>query len=65
MEKRVCSLCGKTFDFWDEKQKFVLEHRVGYGSIYDGEYIRETLCCECLDELIEFLHNKRERLNGR
>jgi len=65
LEKKVCSLCGKELDFWDEEQGFRIDHHVGYGSIYDGDHIKEQLCCECLDRLIEFLHNERERLNGR
>lgn len=65
MGKKVCSVCGKELDFWDEEQRFLIDHHVGYGSIYDEDHIKEQLCCDCLDKLIGFLHSERKRLNGR
>ena len=53
MLKRVCNVCGKDFDMWDEQEEFGLHYCVGYGSKYDGETINVDLCCECFDKLMD------------
>jgi hypothetical protein len=48
-------MCGKEFDMWDEQENFRFEHRVGYGSVHDGEYIKINLCCDCFDKVIDMV----------
>lgn len=53
MTKRVCNMCGKDFDMWDEQENFGLHYNVGYGSKFDGEVINADLCCDCFDKLMD------------
>lgn len=55
MYKRVCNICGKEFDMWDEQEDFSLVRHVGYGSKYDGETIQLDMCCDCFDKLMDGL----------
>lgn len=50
-----CSMCGNEFDIWDEQENFRFEHKVGYGSVHDGEYIKINLCCDCFDKVIDII----------
>ena len=52
---KVCNMCGKTFDFWDNQEKFCFEHYIGYGSKHDLERIRLNLCCDCFDKVINWI----------
>lgn len=52
MRKRVCNMCGKDFDIWDNQEDFALYRNVGYGSGYDGCKIELDLCCNCFDKLV-------------
>lgn len=52
MTKRICNVCGKGFDFWDEQENFSLYRSVGYGSAFDGENIELDMCCRCFDEMM-------------
>lgn len=54
MIKKICNMCGKEFDMWDEQESFgIYNYNVGYGSKYDGDIIRLDLCCECADKIID------------
>lgn len=54
MIKKVCNMCGKEFDFWDEQENFhIHEQNIGYGSKYDGDKLCLDLCCNCMDKIIE------------
>lgn len=53
MDKKKCNMCGKEFDCWDEQENFCFEHKIGYGSIHDGEQIIINLCCDCFDKVID------------
>lgn len=55
MTKRVCNLCGEDFDGWDEQEGFGFNHRMGYGSSYDGMLVDLDLCCNCMDRLLDHL----------
>ena len=52
---RTCHLCGKQFNFWDEKQDFSFDRHVGYGSKYDRTDIALNLCCSCFDKVMDRL----------
>lgn len=55
MEQRTCNKCGKTFDMWDEQNDFSFHKHVGYGSKYDMSRIELDLCCDCFDELMDYI----------
>jgi len=48
-----CSMCGKTFDIWDEQEDFSIEKQLGYGTKYDGHRVSVRLCCECMEKIID------------
>lgn len=50
---RMCSICGKQFDFYDEQQDFSLIRDIGYGSKYAGRGLTLNLCCGCFDGLMD------------
>lgn len=58
MYKRVCNLCGKEFDVWDEQQDFVISKDIGYGSKFDGSHMRLDMCCDCFDILMDAVIQK-------
>lgn len=49
--KKICNLCGKEFDIWDEQEDFGFSYDVGYGSDYDGEHLEAHFCCACFDKI--------------
>lgn len=51
-KRRVCNLCGKEFDLWDDSLDIHIRRDIGYGSEHDGERLDMRVCCECLDKLI-------------
>lgn len=54
-QPKCCSVCGKTFDFWDNQEDFCFERYIGYGSKYDMEHIQLNLCCDCFDKVLDWL----------
>ena len=52
---KICNMCGKTFDFWDNQESFCFDHYIGYGSTHDFERIRLNLCCNCFDKVIDWI----------
>lgn len=53
MRKRVCNMCGKDFDIFDEQEDFSMYRNIGYGSKYDEQKIELDLCCDCFDKLVD------------
>ena len=53
-----CNFCGKKLDELDEQSGLDLVKRIGYGSSYDLHDLKLKLCCECMDECIDFLVEK-------
>ena len=51
--KRVCNLCGATFQPVDEELDFGLDMILPYGSEHDMAHVRLDLCCKCLDRLFD------------
>lgn len=49
--RKICNMCGKEFDFWDEQGDFGFSYDVGYGSNYDGEHLEAHFCCACFDRI--------------
>lgn len=52
-ETKVCNMCGKMLDIWDEQEEFSLDKNIGYGSKYDGLNMHLNLCTDCMDKIIE------------
>lgn len=52
MTRRICNMCGKDFDIWDEQEDFSIHTRAGYGSEFDEEEIDLDLCCGCFDHMM-------------
>ena len=53
--RKVCNMCGKTFDLWDHQEDFCFDHHIGYGSAHDFERIQLNLCCQCFDRVIDWI----------
>ena len=53
MREKRCSKCGKILDEFDIANGLYIDKVLGYGSKYDDEKIIITLCCSCMDELID------------
>lgn len=51
--KRVCNVCGKTFDRLDEQENFGFDYHVGYGSRYDLTHLKARICIDCFDKLMD------------
>lgn len=49
-----CSMCGKTFDMWDEQDDFCFVRHIGYGSKYDMMGLYLNLCCDCFDKIADW-----------
>ena len=57
-KKQKCTLCGKKFDLHDQYADLCFVKQIGYGSVYDGETLDLSLCCECFDSLIARLEGE-------
>ena len=53
--KKRCTMCGKYFDLWDEREGFCLNRRIGYGSSHDGCQVKLQLCCGCFDRVLDMV----------
>ena len=60
MSITICNMCKKEFDKVDYNQDFSFHHKVGYGSIYDGDEINLDLCCDCIDKVIKYIIDECE-----
>lgn len=52
-KKVVCNMCGNEFDMFDLDADNALYKHLGYGSKYDGDYLKLDICCKCLDTIID------------
>lgn len=52
---KVCNMCGKTFDFWDEMENLCFDNHIGFGSSYDLHHMKLNLCCQCFDKIIDWI----------
>lgn len=52
---KICNMCGKTFDVWDEQEDFSIYHDVGFGSKYDMSKIQLNMCCSCFDSVMDYI----------
>ena len=50
-----CTMCGKKLDMIDTNGDFSFQHRVGYGSKYDGDIVYLKLCYDCFDKIVDIL----------
>ena len=53
MASEKCNKCGKEFDIWDMQEDFSMQRNLGYGTKYDGDDLFLSLCCDCMEELID------------
>ena len=51
---KMCSMCGKKFDMWDEQENFCFVRHIGYGSKYDMMGLYLNLCCDCFDKIADW-----------
>lgn len=51
---KICSMCGKMFDLWDEQEDFCFVRHIGYGSKYDMKGLYLNLCCDCFDKIADW-----------
>ena len=51
---KICSMCGKKFDMWDEQEDFCFVRHIGYGSKYDMMGLYLNLCCDCFDKIADW-----------
>lgn len=52
--EKICSMCGKKFDMWDEQEDFCFVRHIGYGSKYDMKGLYLNLCCDCFDRIADW-----------
>jgi hypothetical protein len=52
---KICNMCGKTFDIWDNQENFSFDHCIGYGSTHDLHRIKIDLCCQCFDKVVDWI----------
>lgn len=52
-EEFVCNMCGKTLDLFDRAEDFTIQKKLGYGTIYDGSEIKLSICCKCMERIVE------------
>lgn len=50
---RICNICGKVFDDYDEQENRSFHDYIGYGSKFDLERLDLDMCCNCFDEMLE------------
>ena len=51
---KICSMCGKKFDMWDEQEDFCFVRHIGYGSKYDMMGLYLNFCCDCFDKIADW-----------
>lgn len=50
-----CNVCGKEFDGMDSYSQFGIKTTPHYGSKYDSDNIHLDLCCDCFDNLMDYI----------
>ncbi len=54
IEDRKCNKCGCVLDIFDTQEDFSIHKEfLGFGTKYDTDKLDITLCCSCMDELID------------
>lgn len=53
MIEQYCNKCGKKLDLWDKQENFSINRHLGYGTKYDGCVMRLSLCCDCMEQLVD------------
>lgn len=48
-------MCGKQFTTWDSQQGFGFDYTCGHGTKFEDRHIKIDLCCECFDEVMDFV----------
>lgn len=51
----TCTMCGKQFTFLDSQEGFVFNYTCGHGTKFEDRHIKIDLCCECFDEVMDFV----------
>ena len=54
-KSKICNMCGKAFNVWDNRENFSIDHYIGYGSKYDLHRLQLNLCCECFDKAVDWI----------
>lgn len=49
---KLCNICGREFDFFDEQQNIKIEYYMKYGSSFDGTKVSCRMCIECFDKFV-------------
>lgn len=49
----VCNLCGRPLDEFDRQEDFSIHRYLGYGTKHDGERLNLSICCRCMDTIID------------
>ncbi len=52
---KICNMCGKAFDFWDNEENLCFDHFIGFGSEHDRHHMRLNLCCKCFDKVVDWI----------
>lgn len=52
--EKICSMCGKMFDLWDDQEVFCFVRHIGYGFKYDTKGLYLNLCCDCFDKIADW-----------
>lgn len=49
-----CNICGKPLNDFDLHEDLsIKKERLGYGTVHDGDGLNLSICCACLDALVE------------
>ena len=51
----TCTMCGKQFTFLDSQEGFGFNYTCGHGTKFEDRHIKIDLCCECFDEVMDFV----------
>ena len=51
----ICNLCGKELDMFEEVTTSHVDIPFFYGSKYDGEHLKLSLCATCYDQIADNL----------
>lgn len=53
--RKCCTMCNKIFDMCDLQEDFSCQKWIGYGSVYDLEFLDIQLCCDCFDKVLAYI----------
>lgn len=53
-DEKICNKCGRVLDIFDIQEDFSIhKENLGYGTKYDTDKLNITLCCSCMEKLID------------